>query len=78
MHIAPELLENRAKNLNCSFDATVAADVYAIGCVVNQIYFRQALFDELSLGEVQDKSGQQNFGKLVDLRVVLLTRKNLQ
>jgi hypothetical protein len=59
MHIAPELLKKRASNLESPFDASQPADMYALGCVVNQIYFRQPLSDELSMGEFLQNSGIQ-------------------
>lgn len=57
MHIAPELLKKRASNLKAPFDASVPGDMYALGYVVNQIYFRQPLSDELSTGECLQNSG---------------------
>jgi hypothetical protein len=58
MHIAPELLIDRANNPKSPFDATVPADMYALGCVVNQIYFRQPLSDEQTMREFQNNSSK--------------------
>jgi hypothetical protein len=66
MHIAPELLKERAKNLKFPFDTSVAADIYALGCVANQIYFRQPLSDEDSTKDSQNNSGSF-FGALFSI-----------
>jgi hypothetical protein len=58
MHIAPELLIDRAKNPKFPFEATVPADMFALGCVMNQIYFRQPLADEQTMREFQNNSSK--------------------
>ena len=47
MHIAPELLAERAKFMNLAFKATADSDIYALGCIVNQIVHQQRLADRV-------------------------------
>lgn len=50
MHISPTLLSNHRLAFKTAgtgvFGASCAADMYALGCIANQIYFREHLYSE--------------------------------
>ena len=55
MHVAPELLQERANNLSCAFKATPDGDIYALGCIINQILHQNLLVDGVTSSETFDE-----------------------
>ena len=47
MHIAPELLTTRAKDIHLAFESSPEGDIYALGCVANQIMHRHPLAERI-------------------------------
>ncbi len=45
MHVAPELIEERTNNIGQTFRATADGDIFALGCIVNEIILRRSLYD---------------------------------
>jgi hypothetical protein len=64
MHISPEMTElgRRADHQKCAIlGASSPGDIYALGCIANQIFFREPLFNEASgnAGENFNEAGSE-------------------
>jgi hypothetical protein len=64
MHISPTLVTNHRRAIGANskkatplLGASSAADIYALGCIANQIFFREPLYQDENEDEHFDNTG---------------------
>ena len=73
MHIDPSIFTATpiADRIKGRFGASCAADVFALGCIANQIFFRDPLYSELTYAEHANDHGSESLSALGKHAVII-------